>query len=87
MAAEVSDELRQIVQAKRKNDPPEDVPVIVTLSSEADVETLPEKGLKVRHSYENVAAVSGTIPAAKLDALVEASGVKRIEYDGEMHAF
>jgi RNA:NAD 2'-phosphotransferase (TPT1/KptA family) len=87
MAAEVSDELRRIVQAKRKNDPHGDVPVIVTLSSEADVQTLREKGLKVRRSYENVAAVSGTIPVDELDALVEAGGVKRIEYDGEMHAY
>ena len=87
MAAEVSDELRRIVQAKRKSDPHQGVPVIVTLSSEADVETLRKKGLKVRRSYENVAAVSGTIPADELDALVEAGGVKRIEYDGEMHAY
>lgn len=87
MAAEVTSELRRIVQERRKNEPQEDVPVIVTLSRDADMDTLRETGLKVRLSYENVAAVSGTIPAAKLDALVEASGVKRIEYDGEMHAF
>lgn len=87
MAAEVSNELRQIIQAKKKTDPEEDVPVIVTLSTEADVEGLREKGLKVRFPYENVPAVSGTIPAGKLDALVEASGVERIEYDGEMHAY
>ena len=87
MAAEVTSELRQVVREKRENDPQDDVPVIVTLSRDADLDTLRETGLKVRLSYENVAAVSGTIPAAKLEALVEASGVKRIEYDGEMHAF
>jgi hypothetical protein len=68
-------------------DQEEAVPVIVTVRPGTDVAELEERGLKIRHRYESIPSVAGTMPAGKASALAALEQVERIESDeGEMRA-
>ncbi len=86
MAKKISDELLNQAREAQKADPQRDVPVIVSLTSDADLQALEEKGLKVQRKFENLSAVSGTLPAAALQDLAGLEEVENVDYDGQMWA-
>lgn len=63
-----------------------DVPVIITVKENADLESLKTTGLKINHIYQNINAVSGTLPASAVNSVAKLDDVERIEFDGEVHA-
>ncbi len=64
----------------------QEIPVIVTLRSSADVDALRAHGLRVRHVFADIAAVAGRVQTSQVTRLADLLSVERIEYDGEMHA-
>jgi hypothetical protein len=68
-------------------DTDERVSVIVTLRPDADVSMLERHGLEIRHRYESVPSVAGTLRAGKANELAALDEVKLIESDeGEVRA-
>jgi hypothetical protein len=83
MTAKVNDELLKIAEA---TEPQQEIPVIVTITADANLTALKQKGLKIQHSFKNISAVSGTLPAAEINALSQLDEVERIEYDSKAWA-
>ena len=65
----------------------EAVPVIVTLRRGADVSAFELEGFEIRHRYESIPAVAGTLKAGKAERLAALDEVSAIESDeGEVRA-
>jgi hypothetical protein len=77
--------LKKIDEAEKIN-PKEEIPVILTLSSDADHIVLEQKGLKIHRSFVNISAVSGTLTASQAKDIARLAEVERIEYDGTVRA-
>lgn len=78
--------LKKIDEVEKAN-PQEEIPVILTLTSDADHSALEQKGLKIQHTYVNISAVSGTLTAAQAKDISRLAEVERIEFDGIVRAF
>lgn len=63
-----------------------ELPVIVTIKEASDLTALKERGFKLDRAYENISAVSGTLPAAAVMPTAQLDEVEHIDYDGEVHA-
>ena len=83
MDAKVNDELLKIAEAA---EPQQEIPVIVTVAPGANLTALEQKGLKIQHSFKNISAVSGTLPASEINTLSQIDEVERIEYDSKAWA-
>lgn len=57
------------------------VPVIVTLRPGADVSELERHGLEIRHRYESISSVAGTLKAGRAPELAALDEVELIEGD------
>jgi hypothetical protein len=62
-----------------------ELPVIITVKENADLGSLKKTGLKINHVYQNINAVSGTLPASAVNSVAKLDDVKMIEFDGEVH--
>ena len=84
----MSGKINAELSRRLKEDKPgeKDLPVIVTIKEDADLESLKTTGLKINHIYENINAVSGTLPASAVNSVAKLDDVERIEFDGEVHA-
>ncbi|MDQ5843679.1 MAG: protease inhibitor I9 family protein [Acidobacteriota bacterium] len=84
MSGKINAELSQ----RLKQDEPtgKEVPVIITVKENADLDSLKKNGLKINHIYQNINAVSGTLPASAVKSIAKLDEVERIEFDGEVHA-
>lgn len=83
MTAKVSDELLKVVEAA---EPQQEISVIVTTAAGANLTALEQQGLKIRYAAKNSPIVSGTLPAAEVNALAQLDEVKLIEADREVWA-
>jgi hypothetical protein len=83
MNAKVNDELLKVAE---EAEPQQEIPVIVTVKAGENLTALEQKGLKIQHSFKNISAVSGTLPAAEINALSQLDEVERIEYDSKAWA-
>jgi hypothetical protein len=84
MIEKMSSELADRLDAA---DPEEGVPVIVRLRPEADVSLLEDHGLQIRHRYETMPSVAGTLTAGHASELAALDEVELIESDeGEVRA-
>jgi hypothetical protein len=81
ISAELSRRLKEVGEASTQDE----LPVIVTIKKDSDLAALKEKGLKIQHAYENIDAVSGTIPAAAVKSVANLDQVQLIDFDGEAH--
>ncbi|MGA9767868.1 MAG: hypothetical protein WBV94_02440 [Blastocatellia bacterium] len=86
MAGKISEDLKKRIEEFSKADPQQEIPVIITTKPNADPDKLKKKGLKIENTFENISAVSGTIPAAAIKELAQSDEIEIIEYDGEMWA-
>ena len=86
MAGKINKELKKRIEELSKDDSQQEIPVIITTKPNADPDELKKKGLKIEHTFENISAVSGTIPAAKIKEVAQSDEIESIEYDGEMWA-
>jgi hypothetical protein len=65
----------------------ERVPVIVTLRPGTDVSAFEDEGLEIRHRYDSITAVAGSLKAGVATQLAARNEVERIESDeGEVRA-
>ena len=87
MATKVSDEFLRHIENAKKEDSQTEIPVIVTIRANTDPKMLEHKGLKIKHIFYSISAISGTLAANKVIELVQLDQVVKIEYDGQMHAF
>ena len=83
MDAKVNDELLKVAEAA---EPQQEIPVIVTVTPGANLTVLEQKGLKIQHSFNNISAVSGTLPASEINTLSQLDEIERIEYDSQAWA-
>ena len=81
ISAELSRRLKEVGEASAEDE----LPVIVTIKKDSDLAALKEKGLKIQHAYENIDAVSGTLPAAAVKSVANLDQVQLIDFDGEAH--
>lgn len=86
MSAKISAELSRRLKEAGGASAEDELPVIVTIKKDSDLTALEKKGLKIQHAYENIDAVSGTLPAAAVKSLANLDEVKLIDFDGEVHA-
>jgi hypothetical protein len=86
MADKINEELKKRIEEILKTDPQREIPVIITTKPNANLDELKKKGLKIQHTFENISAVSGTLPAAEVKKLAPSDEIESIEYDGEMWA-
>ena len=86
MSAKISAELSQRLKEVGEASTEDELPVIVTIKKDSDLAALKEKGLKIQHTYENIDAVSGTLPAAAVKSVANLDEVQLIEFDGEVYA-
>jgi hypothetical protein len=82
ISAELSRRLKEVGEASAEDE----LPVIVTIKKDSDLAALKKKGLKIQHAYENIDAVSGTLPAAAVSSVAKLDEVQLIDFDGEVHA-
>jgi hypothetical protein len=84
----MSEKINAELSRRLKDDePPEnEVPVIITVKENADLDSLKKSGVKINHVYENINAVSGTLPASAVKSVAKLDDVEMIEFDGEVHA-
>jgi hypothetical protein len=69
---------------------PREIRVIVEVADDVDMSELQAKGFKLNHKFENIQAVSGTLPADKHTVerfARELRLVNSVDYDGERQAF
>jgi hypothetical protein len=83
MDAKVNNELLKAAEAA---EPQQEIPVIVTVTPGANLTALEQKSLKIQHSFTNISAVSGTLPASEINALSQSDEVERIEYNSKAWA-
>jgi hypothetical protein len=77
----------EFAQRLDQADDEEAVPVIVTVQPGTDVSELEQRGLEIRHRYESIPSVAGTVPAGRARELAALDQVERIESDeGEVRA-
>jgi CheY-like chemotaxis protein len=77
----------ELTRRLKEDEPSEnEVPVIITVKENADLDSLKKTGLKINHIYQNINAVSGTLPASAVNSVAKLDDVERIEFDGEVHA-
>jgi hypothetical protein len=86
MAGKINKELKKRLEEFPRTDTEQEISVIITVKPNADLDGLKKKGLKIQHVFENISAVSGTIPIAKLKEVARSDEVEIIEPDGEMWA-
>ena len=84
----MSGKINAELSRRLKEDKPteNEVPVIITVKEKADLDSLKKTGLKINHIYQNINAVSGTLPASAVNSVAKLDEVERIEFDGEVHA-
>ena len=81
ISAELSRRLKEVGEASAE----EELPVIVTIKKDSDLAALKKKGFKAQHVYENIDAVSGTLPAAAVKSIANLDEVQLIDFDGQAH--
>lgn len=86
MTAKISDELLKRLDEAEKAEPQRELPVIVTITTGADLDALEQKGLKIQGTFESISAISGTLTAAQVNEVAQLDQVENIEYDGEVWA-
>ncbi|MCP4989425.1 MAG: hypothetical protein GY928_26215 [Colwellia sp.] len=86
MTSKINDELlKQMKESEQKN-LKQELPVIVSFTSNANLSALKQKGLKIKHIFENISALSGTMTAEEIKELALLDEVECIEYDGTVTA-
>jgi hypothetical protein len=86
MTTKVSDELLKQLEEAEKEEPQREIPVIVTITADADPTTLEQKGFRIQRIFESISAISGTLTAAEVNELAQLDQVEVIEYDGAVWA-
>lgn len=87
MSAKINNELkRHLEENVASGSAQQEVPVLATVKEWKGTAELENCGLKVGHTFESVAAVSGTASPAAIEELAALENVVKIEYDGEMRA-
>jgi hypothetical protein len=84
LTSKIDSELRKRLEA---GEPQQDVPVIVTLSGSANRALLENTGLTVLRNFDNIPAIAGTLPLARIKELAQLEQVERIEYDNQAQEF
>jgi hypothetical protein len=65
----------------------ESISVIITLERPGDLDAVVKKsGIRIDNAFENIPAVSASVPPAKVRELAALPQVTRIELDSEAHA-
>lgn len=82
MTTKVSDELLKQVEEAEKEEPQQEIPVIVTITAGTDPMIMQQKGLRIQRIFKNISAISGTLTAAEVKELAQLDQVEVIEYDG-----
>lgn len=82
MNAKVNDELQKQLEEAEKADPEQEIPVIVTLATDADPAVLEQKGVKIQRTFENIPAVAMILTASQVNEVAQLDQVERIEFDG-----
>ncbi len=86
MTTKVSDELLKQVEEAEKEEPQQEIPVIVTITAGTDPMIMQQKGLRIQRIFKNISAISGTLTAAEVKELAQLDQVEVIEYDGPVWA-
>jgi hypothetical protein len=86
MVTKIAGPLLQQIEEAKKTDPLQEFSVIVTVTPDADLTVLEQKGLKIQLRLENLPGASGTLTAAKAEEIAALDQVKLIEPEGEVHA-
>ena len=86
MTTKVSDELLKQVEEAEKEEPQQEIPVIVTITAGTDPMIMQQKGLRIQRIFKNISAISGTLTAAEVKELAQLDQVEIIEYDGPLWA-
>ena len=86
MTAKVSDELLKQVEEAEKEEPQQEIPVIVTITAGTDPIMMQQKGLRIQRIFKSISAISGTLTAAEVKELAQLDQVEVIEYDGPVWA-
>jgi len=86
MTTKVSDELLKQVEEAEKEEPQQEIPVIVTITAATDPMIMQQKGLRIQRIFKNISAISGTLTAAEVKELAQLDQVEVIEYDGPVWA-
>ena len=82
----MNESLARRVEAMGPADHQVEIPVIVTLNPGGDPTALEQAGLRVKHRFEAVTAVAGTVTLGDLDGLTALAQVESVEYDAEVRA-
>lgn len=86
MSTKISEELSQQLKEVGEASSTKELPVIITVEENSDLNALQEKGLKIQHRFESINAVAGTLPAAAVREVALLGQVQQIDYDGEVQA-
>ncbi len=89
--SKISEELSTIIKENIQTSSDEQTRVIIHLDENADLEdaknTLKNLGLKIENVIEGpILIVSGSISVKDISSISKESAVKKIEYDGKIHA-
>jgi hypothetical protein len=86
MSIKIDPELLRQIDAAKKTQTQQEIPVIVTITPGADLAPLEARGLKIERTFENISAVAGKLKWTEIDNIALLDQVERIEYDGQMQA-
>lgn len=86
MSTKISEELSRQLKEVGKASPTKALPVIITIDENLDLDALQEEGFKLKHRFDIINAVAGTLPAAAVAAVAQLKQVQQIDYDGEVEA-
>ncbi len=86
MTDKISEELLQLMDDARQQEPDRPLNIIITMVEGVNPNELAEQGFELRQVYDTIPAASATMTAEQINALASSNQVKRIEYDGEMYA-
>lgn len=86
MSTKISEELSKRLKEAGEASTTKELPVIITVEENSDLDALQEKGFKLQHRFEIINAVAGTVPAAAVGEIARLEQVQQIDYDGEVQA-
>ena len=82
MTTKISDELLKRLDEATIAEPQQEIPVIVTITSEIDLAVLEEKVLKIQRTFQNSSDIAGTLTVAEVNPVAALDSVVAIDYDG-----
>lgn len=88
MIAQISEEILNVVKEMERTNANKRIPVIITFMAGtlSNSSILEDEGLHIDTHLASIDAISGTIPASRVNKVAQHPFVKSIEYDGEVRA-